>query len=764
MPHGDASALPSPVDPQVETACAGLWLSLVKVPLLLLAFVPVLVDGSVFFPFMAPKSLGLRVLIALAFILFSGLLVQHGPSRRWAASRFKEQARKPLFLALLAVLASDALSTVLALDRYRAFWGTVERDGGFAFLALLFGLFFLTLVVFNRGDWVLFFELSLAAGAVLVAGEFVEWSTGTERPSSLAGNPIFLGAYLLFILFCAGVVLSEERAGPRDPPWRRVPALLWRLLALGMVPAALLGIFVTESRGVLLGLAAGVASAAALVAWRKRDHLVLRSVTGRRLGLTILAALALFGALFAVTRPSPVWRRVPGLNRLAEFGADAVRLYYWKVAFRAAGPGRWGWERTAAGWGPENVEFAFNANAGPSYEALSVDWVDRTHNAFLDALVMTGLLGLVLHLALWGCLAWLVIFRSRSFALSALSLFFAASYLFQDMTAFTSLVTYVPLYAFFGFVAHHTGETDEPEARMKPATAGGSPPGLRWSLALAGLVALLSILYSIFAGYALVGYRQMRTASACLRALPSVPVKAQLDRAFYPVTYVQSTIRSGCLNVLAPMVWPCPQLMPTAVSVAHAVEKLSAEDPSDARPRVLVGQAYVQWYPLTVNREQLRRGESNLREAVRLAPGREDIRCILAYGLALDGRTDEAFRILREAMAMAPSVYIPHYFYGFTVTSLNVTGRYGRALAQMEIAANLKGPDFPKDLRTKSIYESLMLHFALERDAERFALAANRLAELEPARARALREEAGQVLKGRWPWPEEILRPVFRGY
>lgn len=299
------------------------------------------------------------------------------------------------------------------------------------------------------------------------------WQQGAVRVASTAGNPIFLAAYLILLvpltvwrlldvdprreapghwtglLVLGGTVVALAvgfgvAVSQPQGSWA-VPALLAAFaLGLGVLPArasapwapgvgqrvrqlGYLGllllqldvIVLTASRGPVLALVAALVVVTAVAAWQTRRWRRLLVVGG--------LVLVLGGGLAILLAPSTALSRlvegVPLLKRFAALGQGetVARVVVWRLTAEAllASPERLGpladplgGLRLLIGYGPESVVYLLNRVLPPASEldVVAGEFWDRSHNALLDRLLTTGLLGLAAYLALVGAVLG-VVFR-----------------------------------------------------------------------------------------------------------------------------------------------------------------------------------------------------------------------------------------------------------------------------------------------------------------------------------------------------------------
>ncbi|OGE76520.1 MAG: hypothetical protein A3C85_03795 [Candidatus Doudnabacteria bacterium RIFCSPHIGHO2_02_FULL_48_21] len=397
---------------------------------------PILVDNRLFFPFITTKVFLFRVVVEIIFLAFLALNIvseEYRPKWSW-----------PLVL-LTAFVAVAAMSSLLGGNFYLSFWGDIERGEGLnLWLHLLAFFVILTSVVRTREAWLKLLDFSL--GASLLLGFFglgqvlkIEnlLATSGTRVDATLGNPAFFAAYLLLQIGIAFILFTLRQSK----------------IARGYYIAVILFytflIFTTQTRGAVMGLAAGLIVGAMLMAWVNRENVRVRRLS---IGL-LLAVLLALGSLYASRDTAFVKNSF--LQRIANISPNnrtaQTRLVTWSAAWD-------GWkEKFVLGWGLENFDVVFNKNFPPSiYEDEgSVVWFDRAHNVILDRGVTTGILGLGLFLTflIYPAYRLLRYFLrdplSRNISIVGASL--TVAYLVQDLFIFEAVVTYMSLFVILAF-------------------------------------------------------------------------------------------------------------------------------------------------------------------------------------------------------------------------------------------------------------------------------------------------------------------------
>jgi O-antigen ligase len=337
-------------------------------------------------PFEQDKVLVLRT-IALVAAGALAIAALFGP--RPSVSR---AAQDPLVVTAAAAIAAHLLATAVSIAPHASVWGTSPRwqgAGTFLSYVVLFAI-----IVLLRKRPGLIDDLTTAAivGSVLPAiyacfqalrFDALAWGI-TDRVSSTAGNPMFLAGYLVMVwplTLARALSLIDRR------PASRMPAIA----CLTLLGCQTIAIAASHGRGSWIGWAVGMTFLAVL-RWAPRSR--------RRRRVPRRAIVA--GASLAVALVVAQARILPPDRAFLDGGTGSgrVRLLIWREALSvlAANP-----LRTFVGYGPEAVSFVFERYQEPELNRLEHGYlrVDRAHNAMLDVLITTGLIGFAAQTALW---------------------------------------------------------------------------------------------------------------------------------------------------------------------------------------------------------------------------------------------------------------------------------------------------------------------------------------------------------------------------
>lgn len=324
-----------------------------------------------FAPFESGKTISFFLLVQLALPFYLLSLLRS----------YKNGSRPPTTLLVLTLLvAFTALSALLGVDPFNSFLGSAGRSVGVIVLVhgLLFVLYLTHLFSIDE-RWkprltnVLIIVATIVATYALLEYNVLPAFVSTDgRSAGFLGNPIFLAAYLTIPLF-----LTLSRVTRARPQY---------LVASVLMGAAILA---SGTRGALIGLIVGSLFWTFVYAVRTRrgQKRVWLAMATLCLGVTML-----LGAWSLLATESSA------LSRLSDFGDTNVqtRLLYWEMSVRT-------WtDAPILGLGPGNFYRAADQLFTAEHYTLTDTWPDKPHNAFLEWLVTTGIVGLSLFLLLIG--------------------------------------------------------------------------------------------------------------------------------------------------------------------------------------------------------------------------------------------------------------------------------------------------------------------------------------------------------------------------
>ncbi|MCJ7738366.1 MAG: O-antigen ligase family protein, partial [Anaerolineae bacterium] len=342
--------------------------------------------------------------------------------------------RTPLVLPTLFTVVVYLVSTVLSVTPWVSLMGSYQRLQG-TYTTLSYIILFLVILEGLRTqaqldrliNVIIVNSLPIALYGLIQHNRLdpLPWGGDvTQRVASNMGNAIFVAAYLVMVLpLTVGRIIESFKTILTDEEtnW----ANIGRAAAYIFIASVeLITIWYAQSRGPLLGLIAGSFFLLLLLT------LSTRNKAGAAASLTIIAATALIVGLLALVNipqgPLQSMQRAPWLGRMGsvfdfEGGTGKVRALIWDgmvdlilphepiaqaptLANPAGKADSFNAIRPLVGYGPESVYVAYNRFYPPllgHYESRTAS-PDRSHNETLDSLGITGVLGLIAYLSIFG--------------------------------------------------------------------------------------------------------------------------------------------------------------------------------------------------------------------------------------------------------------------------------------------------------------------------------------------------------------------------
>ena len=622
---------------------------IVKVLLLSLSVIPIIVSNSFFSPFVIGKSLFLGGVISLVNILFLIHFFSNKKFKEGIVNKINTYYKHPIVVAIFAFIFTFSISTLFAVDKYHAFWGDIERAEGLTAMVCFLSFFIFTLLVFEKKDYLNFFKLSIFITIIVLFKEFFQFFiNGIERPDSFLGNPTFLAGYLLFSIFCSIFVFSEDKIK------------FWKYFSVITLILSILGIFITQTRGTILGFIVGFIFVL-IYGIIKGKNISYRKLNLRKFSIIFLCLIFVFSAIFIGTRKNEIWQKVPGFSRVALISSTdsttETRLLMAKLSFETVNPTQNGVKKFLIGWGPENFRLAYGKYFDSRQFNYEDTFFDRAHNKLLDILVMNGVLGLLAYLSIFFWF-FLYLFKKKEFSwINLVLLFWGISYLIHLLFVFDQITTYIPLFIILSYVVYSNSKgiildkKDKNKNEIKNITKGNISTGITFSV-------LSVFLVYIFSVNTLPGYIQMHKFGALLKEGDTGVMLNKIDSVFSPFTLAQSDIRSGLLTFLQNNYDINDININKLVNIDfEKEEEYLKKIPFDFENKTLLARTYTNIGKASNNIEFLKKGEVHFNELISFSPNRPDYKYSLALNLLFQKRFDEAFIYFEESFNLSPGLY-----------------------------------------------------------------------------------------------------------
>lgn len=379
------------------------------------SILPLVYVSGLLYPYVTPKTLLLRVLGVVACVVFLYCVAE-------GKALYYSRLRHPFMLALGAFTGVAFLTSLIGTDFYRSFWSSFDRGDGLFTLFSIVSLVVLFVVTAERNALERIARISLWVGNLVAIFALLQWVQGVAgvdlpfitdargRIGGTFGNAAFLASYLGLTLILS--FLSRERL-----------AVLASSVALQAA-----AVVVSGTRGTFLGLVAAAGVAALYFAFRGEGR---RRFVGR-LSLGALVAAVLLVSVFRTElsqAPFEPLRRVANISFTEGTGASRVFLWQHMGARAVTAP---------FGVGAEHIAVLFNAIYDPTL--IDEEWFDRSHNAYLDALVQYGYLGFLAYGSLIGTFV-LMVWRRRDDERAVILAAFVTVYAVQNFFVFDTALS-----------------------------------------------------------------------------------------------------------------------------------------------------------------------------------------------------------------------------------------------------------------------------------------------------------------------------------
>lgn len=368
---------------------------------------------------------------SIALVMATAWLVKWLEERRHPGSGVHISWRTPLVLPTMLMVVIYMISTALSVAPRTSLLGSYQRLQGtyttfsyiVIFLMIIQGMRtraqldrLINLIIINSLPIALYGMIQRANLDPLPWGGDV-----TERVAGNMGNAIFIAAYLVMAFFlnlgkiaeAFGSVLTTNEAHLSDV-----------VRAAGYILIALLNAFVVlilaGSRGPQLGWLVGIFFIVLLLIQLMRNRKLRLGLTLGYIGIGLVGLVFLFVLNFNKSDFVERLKVFPLFGRLSsviqtDSGTNAVRTLIWEGDVKLVLPheplqfpdGRsdvFNPIRLLVGYGPESMYVAYNMFYPPDlahFEARNAS-PDRSHNETWDSFVITGLVGFLAYMFLFG--------------------------------------------------------------------------------------------------------------------------------------------------------------------------------------------------------------------------------------------------------------------------------------------------------------------------------------------------------------------------
>ena len=580
---------------------------------------------------------------------------------------------------LFGFFVSLIIASVCGVDPARSFWGYQSRGQGVFTLLHFFGLYILLRQFFDeQKHWKI---LSYVIVGIGLLSSFVAWVgphislfdgvvIQSARLSGLVTNPIFFAAYLVIPTFFAFILALQERNNK---------TYLFFLLLSGLF--LFFTLMATQVRGAMVAF---VFSAS--VFWF--GYLFVE--TSKKLRVVILSAgillVCIMTSLYFFNVYSDTLRsHVPAISRALDIspttGTGQTRLMAWAIAYEGFK------DRPLFGWGPENFQDIFDTHYNPRFLEFTLEetiW-DKPHNYVIELLATGGVVTIVFYISILVVLFFYLIrllrhnFDKRQkivyLIIFATIIFYVGQNLFGIETSYSYQLWFVLLaYIVYEYTTHKERQTRLGENGFYKKIA---PVFLIIFIIVVPFLIYRNItMYkaSVFMGdardAALVGDTSLWVSNA--KNILDMSTPFLWEQALFLVQDIASLDSSGVLNkdILAEIYKPLNNVFIDYID----------RDPQSFQAYLHAGELHT-FMAEYVDLSYMQQSNNYLEQARVISPLSQRIIFLLSKNYLLEGKNDDALRLLGELVSQYPDTFEVHWFYGLVLVE---TGDIVHGLEELE--------------------------------------------------------------------------------
>lgn len=405
-------------------------------------FLPLVVADSLFFPFITGKNFAFRIIVEAIFA-------------SWVVLAFLDRSYRPKFSWIMGAfvwfIAVMFVANLMGVSPHKSMWSNYERMEGFVTIAHLF-LYFVVLgsSLTTEKLWRAFFATSIGVACLMSfyafaqMGGIVQISQSDTRIDARMGNSAYLAIYMLFHVYLVLLLLAKTTS--------RNMRITYGVLAAVFVFV----LFQTGTRGTALALIGSAVLTTGYIALFAVGHPYLRKIA-----LGCIAAIVVIVAGFFALKDTEFVRSSPNFSRISTISLDqlSTRLTIWSLAIEGVK------ERPILGWGQENFNYVFNKHYKASLYAQE-PWFDRVHNLVFDWLIAGGIVGFLAYISIILSTLYYTNIRplyaeyTESFSVTERGLILGvlAGYIAHNLLVFDNLISYTLFAAVIAMVHARVGE------------------------------------------------------------------------------------------------------------------------------------------------------------------------------------------------------------------------------------------------------------------------------------------------------------------
>jgi len=603
------------------------------------------------YAFLTPKFLLFQILVEIVFCAW--LILQMIDSRNQSCLR-----RNYIAVALFGFFVVSFVSAIFGVDFTRSVWGIGARMTGL-FAELHFLAWFLMLVSYfknDRKEWNYYLNFSFAVSILVALSAFYQNTQWHLVPGyTIFSNPTFVAPYFLFHFFWGLYQIWNSRS------WQK----LYYISASALI---LWTVFLGQIRGAFVGLFLGILFLGVGLIFSNIFKVYSRVL------IAVLYAIIVLSLILGWQFRDSKFIEQSYFSRFSHISFEGAtvqtRLLTWQTASKGF---------SLLGVGPENFNYLFNAHYNPRLlmyggSSFAETWQDKPHNAFIEILTETGIIGGLAYISIWLFVVFYLfdLFKRGEKFLSLILASAFIAYFGAIFFSFDSFGSWFGLFLFLAFLASYNNNTNDTN-RHTNDTNKGSRSVNRIFVSSICLFVLLVLLY--------VNYGIWRANLADADAI----------RYFGRDSSVGIALFNKSLNYSTP--YKSEYQFDLIASVAGAVEKkitinnlenvvnLALDEaekavlthPKNASSYTDMARIYNIFGTIGRDPEILSRAQQFGEKSLELSQNRQETLFYLARTALLQNRSNIAVERAKQAVMTDPTIGMSHWYLGLAYIANNQT-------------------------------------------------------------------------------------------
>ena len=694
-----------------------LYLSkIVKYGLYAILLTPLAFWPKALYPFLTPKFILFQILVEIVFAAWLALKVLHNSNLRIHSNSTNNGLRLNnsnlqinanstnvdwdyiknhlLTIAILIFIAVSFISAIFGIDFQRSFWGIGARMTGL-FAELHFFAWFLVLTsVATRirsirmpfVDLNHYINFSFAVSILVALTAFYQNTQWHLVPGyTIFSNPTFVAPYFLFHFFWGlyQIFIPSVR--------NRASNIKFWLFAVGSA-LILWALFLGQVRGAFVGLLLGVLFLGI--------GLIFSNIfkARSRVLIAVLYAIIVLGLILGWQFRDSKFIEQSYFGRFSHISFEEAtvqtRFLTWQAAFKGF------WDKPILGAGPENFNYLFNARYNPRLlmyggSSFAETWQDKPHNAFVEILTETGIIGGLAYISIWLFVVFYLfrIFKNNQTNTSIIGIMEAKllsfilasafiSYLVTVFFSFDSFGSWFGLYLFLAFLASYNNNANQNSGLRMPLIAD------KYSR-LALLAIVFVVLALLYFNYSI--WRANIADADALRVFPLNPAQGIVlfNKSLNYSTPYKSEYQFDLIASVSgavEKVMPINNLEDVVNFALSEADKAILAHPKSASGYTDMLRIYNIFGTLGHDSEILTQAELFGKKSLELSPNRQETLFYLARTALLKNDPKLAVQLTKQAADIDPTINVSHWYLGLSYIA---NGQTNEGTAEIKKALEL---------------------------------------------------------------------------